>query len=381
MKIYDLMYSKEALNIYMYLFSHNKLNNEKENITKNILYITYMYCLYYEKTKSIEKLYRLFQEIDYIENVDNLLNTDKNLQQFYQLFSMHEDILQEDKKKEYQLCLFELKQSLLNTKINDLLYFIKIYNRLNENYEKMFDKTCSQEELNIINDEIKKDLQYLENYLSTNDIESYKTYFKYKNNESFNSVVNIGMKLFEFQKGKITFSELNQLKELKTRTTKYLSFNQLENMQIEKDEWKQIKIYSIKKILIGILEFLIFYLLIGRLGIEAFKNFINTNNIYMLLPFIIWIVIIVLYLIYFLGYIIIILKHRNFCKGMIGFVADINWGHGQNRRRFYDIYFPKLNVHYRIRTTNATSKLKRKRMVKLVKIGTKKIVVHMNNNI
>lgn len=379
MKIYDLMYSKEALNIYTYLFSHNKFNGEKENITKNILYITCMYCLYYEKTKPIEKLYQLFQKIDYIDDVDNLLNTDKNLHQLYHLFSMHEDILQE--KKEYQLCLLELKQALLNTKINDLLYFIKIYNRINENYEKMFDKSCSQEELSIINGEVQKDLQYLGNYLSTNEIESYKTYLKYKNNESFNFVVNTGMRLFEFQKGKITFSELNQLKELKTKGIKHLSFDQLENMQMEKAEWKQIKIYSMKKIFIGILEFLIYYLLIGRLGIEGFKNFINTDNIYMLLPFSIWIVIIALYFVYFFEYIFILLKRKNFCKGMIGFVADVKWGHGQERRRFYDIYFPKLNAHYLIRTKNATSKLKRKTMVKLVRIGTKKIVVRMNSNI
>ena len=61
MDIYDLMYSKDALNIYIYLFSNRNLNKEKEMKIKDILYVVYMYTFYYEKTQSVQKLFELFQ--------------------------------------------------------------------------------------------------------------------------------------------------------------------------------------------------------------------------------------------------------------------------------------------------------------------------------
>ena len=98
MDIYDLMYSKDALNIYIYLFSNRNLNKEKEMKIKDILYVVYMYTFYYEKTQSVQKLFELFQKIHYIEDVDNLLSEDTYLSKFYQLFKIHEDILQENIK-------------------------------------------------------------------------------------------------------------------------------------------------------------------------------------------------------------------------------------------------------------------------------------------
>ena len=110
MDVYDLMYSKEALNIYMYLFSNINQNKDKEIKMKDIIYVVYMYSFYYEKTQSVQKLFELFKEIHYIEDVDNLLSEDTYLSQFYQLFKIHDDILQENIKNEYQLYFNELKQ-------------------------------------------------------------------------------------------------------------------------------------------------------------------------------------------------------------------------------------------------------------------------------
>lgn len=385
MKTYDLMYSKDALNIYIYLFSNKNFDKEKEYIIKNILYVMYMFSFYYEKTKTIEKLYQLFQKIDYIEDVNDLLNEDSNLNQFYRLFSICKDILREDKKNKYQLYLVELKYSILNSNINDILYFMKTKNELDEICERICNKTISQKEWNIFNNELEKKLQYLEKYFPVTDIEAYKTYLKFQNNENSNSLINIGIKLFESNKGEITFSELKQLEDLqnKVKTTKDLKFNHFENLKMEKEECNKIIIYAIKKVLKGIIEVIIFYLLIGRFCVEGYKDFINTNNIYMLMPFGIWIMIIILYIAYFFSYLLVIFKSKrntNF-KGMIGFIANINWSYHHNARKFYDIYFPKQNVKSCIRTSNAINKLKRKSMVKLLRVANKKIVVPINDNV
>lgn len=380
MDVYNLMYSKEALNIYMYLFSNINQNKEKEMKIKEILYVLYMYCFYYEKTQSVQKLFELFQEIHYIEDIDNLLSVDTYLSQFYQLFKIHEDILQENMKNEYQLYLDKLKQLILKTNIDDILYFLKIKREVDETYEKICNENISQEELEIMTSDLTKKLEYLANYLSSSDIKAYKTYFEVKKKQSMNPITDIGVELFEFQKGrKINFSELKQLEELKSKTDSAtpLKINELKNVKMEKEEIQQIRKYVINKILKDVLEFIVFYFLIGRLGIECYKNFIETKNSNMLIPIIIWIIIVILYFIDVLKYVLVMWKskNKNKIKGIIGFVGDISWRPGQTSRRFYDIYFPTYNAHYTIRTNCATKKLKRKSMVKFIKVATKKIVI------
>ena len=380
MDVYNLMYSKEALNIYMYLFSNINQNKEKEMKIKEILYVLYMYCFYYEKTQSVQKLFELFQEIHYIEDIDNLLSVDTYLSQFYQLFKIHEDILQENMKNEYQLYLDKLKQLILKTNIDDILYFLKIKREVDETYEKICNENISQEELEIMTSDLTKKLEYLANYLSSSDIKAYKTYFEVKKKQSMNPITDIGVELFEFQKGrKINFSELKQLEELKSKTDSAtpLKINELKNVKMEKEEIQQIRKYVINKILKDVLEFIVFYFLIGRLGIECYKNFIETKNSNMLIPIIIWIIIVILYFIDVLKYVLVMWKSKKKDKieGSIGFVGDISWRPGQTSRRFYDIYFPRYNAHYTIRTNCATKKLKRKSMVKFIKVATKKIVI------
>ena len=200
MNVYDLMYSNDALNIYIYLFSNRKLNEEKETKIKDIIYVLYMYSFYHEKTQSIQKFFKLFQEIHYMEDIDNLLSNDTYLCQFYKLFKIHEDILQKNIKNEYQLCLDELKQLISKTNINDVLEFLKIKKEVDEICEKICNENISQEELEILANNFEKRLEYLEKYISSSDIEAYRTYFEVKNKQNMNTVVNIGIELFEFQK-------------------------------------------------------------------------------------------------------------------------------------------------------------------------------------
>ena len=381
MDIYDLMYSKDALNIYIYLFSNRNLNKEKEMKIKDILYVVYMYTFYYEKTQSVQKLFELFQKIHYIEDVDNLLSEDTYLSKFYQLFKIHEDILQENIKNEYQLYLDELKQLISKTNIDDILYFLKIKKEVDETYEKICNENISQEELEVLTSDLTERLEYLANYLSSSDIEAYKTYFEIKKRQSTNFINNVGIELFEFQKNnkKIDFTELKQLEELKHKTHSAipLKINDLDNIKLEKEEIQQIRKYAINKILKDVIEFIIFYVLIGRLGNECYKNFIETQNSNMLIPIIIWLLIVILYFIDVLKYVLVMWKSKkkNKIEGSIGFVGDISWRPGQTSRRFYDIYFPRYNAHYTIRTNCATKKLKRKSMVKFIKVATKKIVI------
>lgn len=381
MNVYDLMYSNDALNIYIYLFSNRKLNEEKETKIKDIIYVLYMYSFYHEKTQSIQKFFKLFQEIHYMEDIDNLLSNDTYLCQFYKLFKIHEDILQKNIKNEYQLCLDELKQLISKTNINDVLEFLKIKKEVDEICEKICNENISQEELEILANNFEKRLEYLEKYISSSDIEAYRTYFEVKNKQNMNTVVNIGIELFEFQKNnrKIDFSELKQLEELKNKThsATSLKINILDNIKLEKEEINQIRKYAINKILKNVIELIIFYFLIGRLGIECYKNYIETQNSNILIPLIIWLFIAILYFINIFKYILVIWKSKknNGIKGIIGFIGDISWSRSKTTRKIYDIYFPKYNAYYNIYANCSTKKLKRKNMVKLIKVATKKIVV------
>ena len=195
MEIYDLMYSKYALYIYTYLFSNKKLDKEKETRIKNIIYITYMYSSYYEKDKSVQKFYEVFKEINSLVDIDSILSKDIYLNQFYQLFKLPKDISQESMKNEYELCWKELKEIVLKTNIEDILYFIKIKNNLDEIYEKIYNDNISTEELEKIKNTLKEQLEYLKKYLPDSDIEKYKTYFKVKNKENINNVGNLAIKL------------------------------------------------------------------------------------------------------------------------------------------------------------------------------------------
>lgn len=377
MDIYDLMYSKEALYIYIFLFSNKNLDKTKEHKIKDMIYAIYMYSYFYEKTKTLEKFYQILQEVNDIEDIDNLLAKDENLNKIYKLFPIHEEIIQEITKNEYKLFLTELKQQVLDTNINDILYFIEIKNNIDRIYEKIYEGTISQQELSILNNTVENQLKYLEKYLPCNDIEAYRTYFKIKYNKYTNNTFDIETKLFELKKGKIKFSELKQFEELKNRTqsAKYMKMDKLDNMELNKEEIKQIRIYALTKILRDAVFLIISYFLIGRFGIECYKNFIETDNNYMLMPFIIWIIIVLLLILNILNYTFIAFRKYNSIKGAIGFVGNISWNQGKTSKKIYNIFFPKYNSKYDIYANYSTKKLQRKSMVKFVKISTKRIVI------
>ncbi len=380
MEIYDLMYSKYALYIYTYLFSNKKLDKEKETRIKNIIYITYMYSSYYEKDKSVQKFYEVFKEINSLVDIDSILSKDIYLNQFYQLFKLPKDISQESMKNEYELCWKELKEIVLKTNIEDILYFIKIKNNLDEIYEKIYNDNISTEELEKIKNTLKEQLEYLKKYLPDSDIEKYKTYFKVKNKENINNVGNLAIKLFELKKSDVKFSELKQLEELKNKTNSQnsMKLNNFENIEIDKKEEKQISSYAIKKILKDVILLIIFYFIIGMFGVESYKNFIETKNGTMLIPISICLIIIAIGIIDISKYIFAIFKIKsNYkIKGITGFIGDITWSQGD--REFYNIYFPKYDTQYSIRTNLSTKKLERKSAVKLIKIASKKIVIKMS---
>lgn len=382
MEIYDLMYSKYALYIYTYLFSNKKLDKEKETRIKNIIYITYMYSSYYEKDKSVQKFYEVFKEINSLVDIDSILSKDIYLNQFYQLFKLPKDISQESMKNEYELCWKELKEIVLKTNIEDILYFIKIKNNLDEIYEKIYNDNISTEELEKIKNTLKEQLEYLKKYLPDSDIEKYKTYFKVKNKENINNVDNLAIKLFELKKSDVKFSELKQLEDLKNKThsANSMKLNNFENIEIDKKEEKQISSYAIKKILKDVILLIIFYFIIGRLGVESYKNFIETKNGTMLIPISICLIIIAIGIIDISKYIFAIFKIKsNYkIKGITGFIGDITWSQGDKAREFYNIYFPKYDTQYSIRTNLSTKKLERKSAVKLIKIASKKIVIKMS---
>lgn len=382
MEIYDLMYSKYALYIYTYLFSNKKLDNEKEKRIKDIIYITYMYSSYHNKDKSIQKFYEIFKEVNDLTDIDAILSKDIYLNQFYQLFKMHKDISQENIKNEYELCLRELKETVLKTNVEDVLHFIKIKNNVDEIYEKNYNDNISEEELEMQKNTLKEQLEYLKNYLPDSDIEAYKTYFEVKNKENMNGAVNLGIKLFELKKTEVKFSELRQIEDLKDKThaANNIKTNNFENIEIDKEEEKQISSYAIKKILKDIILFVIFYFIIGRLGVECYKNFIETKNSTMLIPISICLIIIAIGIIDISKYIFAIFKVKsNYkIKGIIGFIGDITWSQGEKARSFYNIYFPQHDAQYSIRTNLSTKKLKRKNAVKLIKIANKKVVIQMS---
>lgn len=382
MEIYDLMYSKYALYIYTYLFSNKKLDNEKEARIKDIIYITYMYSSYYEKNKSVQKFYEVFKEVNGLADMDAILSKDIYLNQFYQLFKMQKDISQESIKNEYELCWKELKETVLKTNVEDILYFIKIKNNVDEIYEKIYNDNISEEEIETIKNKLKEQLDYLKKYLPDSDIDAYKTYFEVKNKENINSAGNLVIKLFELKKTDVKFSELKQLEELKNKThsANSIESNNFENIEIDKEEEKQISLYVIKKIFKDIILLIIFYFIIGRLGAESYKNFIETKNSTMLIPISICLIIIAIGIIDISKYIFAIFKIKNNykIKGIIGFIGDITWSQGEKTREFYNIYFPQYNTQYSIRTNLSTKKLKRKNAVKLIKIASKKIVIKMS---
>lgn len=381
MDVYDLMYAKDALNIYIFLFSNINLNKEKEFKIKDIIYVLYMYCFYYKKTQSVQKFFELFQEINYIEDIDNLLNEDTHINQLYQLFKIHEDILQKDKKNEYQLYLDELKQLILKTNFNDILYFLKIKKEVDETYEKFYNENISKEELEILTSDLTNKLEYLANYLPSNDIEAYKTYFEVKKGQSPNFIADLGIKLFEFKKNdmKIDFSELEQLGELKKRTHLAIPLKKynLGTIKLEEEERKQIRKCALINIFIDVIVIIILYAFLGRLGIVCYKNFIKTQNTNLLIPIIIFFPIVILFFINILKYILVIWKSKKSEQftGIIGFVGDISWSRNRNRK-FYHIYFPKYNAQYSI--NYIAKKAKRKDMVKVIKISNEKIVIPTN---
>lgn len=369
--MYNYLYKKEALDLYMFLFHNKSIGDINKDKIKNILYVSYCYISLNLNDIKIEKVIDYFSHIESIEYLDNLMLSDNKIKKYYIFYPIHNDLTNEETKKRYIEGLKLIKEELNKLNISEYGIYLKtkedIYNLL----EKSLNKELSLEDQINENDFFEK-IEILSKYVDKNDIEIFKSCINKNTNKEKNALQKRLMYIFD---NKIyNIREIELIKDLKYKTSysNKIKKHKLDLIKLNKKELSNLRQIILKNIIINS----IFLLLLSIFGYKCyllfFDKYIETVQNYKSLLMILIIMFISVPIITLIKDIIklIFLKKKN--KGQVGFINKILYNyHGEkksNDKCYYSIYLPKDNESYVINSKYCEKDLNVKDLIMLIKI-------------
>ncbi|MBO5179489.1 MAG: hypothetical protein J6B87_03990 [Clostridia bacterium] len=323
MESYDYLYSKEALNIFFFLFSNEQLNKNQKDKLKDLLCIVCMYNMKQIKKNMLVSIKTFIEPIKDVQDLDNMLSQEIPINKMYYLFPVNRALKQTEIKENYQECFLKLKSSILEADFNELQHFLEIKSYVDDIYQKIYTDKISREECKQLEEELTEDLNYLEKYIDENEIEAYRAYLKIKTEEIMPDILDDVKNVLKLKNDETTFSELLQLKDLedKANSANKIYDGYFEKVDLGKNERKKINWFVIKEIikqlpvLIGL--YIINSMIISRGLLSDTVSLLVKSILFILLIFL------SLFLISTVKYILIFILKNRFVKGKIGFVANI----------------------------------------------------------
>ena len=323
MESYDYLYSKEALNIFFFLFSNEQLNKNQKDKLKDLLCIVCMYNMKQIKKNMLVSIKTFIEPIKDVQDLDNMLSQEIPINKMYYLFPVNRALKQTEIKENYQECFLKLKSSILEADFNELQHFLEIKSYVDDIYQKIYTDKISREECKQLEEELTEDLNYLEKYIDENEIEAYRAYLKIKTEEIMPDILDDLKNVLKLKNDETTFSELLQLKDLedKANSANKIYDGYFEKVDLGKNERKKINWFVIKEIikqlpvLIGL--YIINSMIISRGLLSDTVSLLVKSILFILLIFL------SLFLISTVKYILIFILKNRFVKGKIGFVANI----------------------------------------------------------
>ena len=326
MEIYDFLYSKEALNIYFFLFSNEQLtNNEKEKI-KDLICIAYMYNSQQFNQNKIEMMKRFFESVNDIRELDNVLVQDVLAEKMYYLFPLHRGLLQGKIKEKYEEALIKIKSKFIKIDFDELQKFLETKNYIDNLYQRMYDNEIRREDAKVLEVDIAEKLSYLEKYIEGKDIEAYRMYFRVKTEQCAPEFMGDAKEILKIKDSQNNFSELIQLRDLEEKSKKAnkITDGYFEEIDLTIGEKKEINYFVIKEI-IKQLPVLIGLYLIDSTIISS-GIFSGDAHVVIKIVLLLLIVFSSAFLVSTVKYILIFIFKDRFVKGKLGFVADIKKG-------------------------------------------------------
>lgn len=338
MEIYDYLYSKEALNIFFFLFSKEQLDNKQKDKLKDLLCIICMYNMKQIKKNMLIAIKTFLEPIKNIQELDNILSQEIPINKMYYLFPVHRALKQIEIKEKYQECFLKLKNSIMEADFDELQHFLKIKNYVDDVYQKFYTDKITLEECKQLGDELDEKLIYLGKYIDENDIEAYRAYFKIKTEEIVPDILEDVKNVLKIKNEETTFSELLQLKDLedKANSANKIDNGYFEGVDLGKNERKMINHFIFKEI-VKQLPVLIILCIINSMiisqGILSDAASSLTKIILCIL-----LVFLSLFLISTAKYILIFILKNRFVKGKVGFVVNIKKNIGRKQFSLYYIF-------------------------------------------
>lgn len=377
--MYNMVYSKKALNIYTFAFVHEHVETNKEQKIKDLLCATYLHVSKTNNENKIISLKNFILEIENIESLDETLINDESINTMYKLLPIHEQLKISDIKQEYIEALNTMKEEFAEIDVAELKKFLTIIDELDELYEKISDNEIAVEELQRIDAEVEEKLDYLAIYLPKQKIDLYKTYFNAKNGDLDSSLARYAASLLDSYKGEMTFSELLQVDFITDKVACASKISKFDDIELNEEEQKNIKKYAGVKLV----EMLLIVTVLGIFLFSFCNSFIQTNQNTYLIPISILVVVTLLSAVNLIKYIILLFRNNKILKGGIGFVGSMELDGAKGGCK-YKLYLPKYDekcsvLHKRvlgdkgILTVRRTLKLGT--MVKYVKVLGFKFVI------
>lgn len=329
MGTYDYLYSKEALNIFFFLFSSEKLDKKQKDKLKELLYVICMYNMNQIKNNELIYLKIFLERINSVQELDNLLYKENPINKMYQLFPLHEELKQAGIMEKYQECFSKLKEYILKSDFDELKNFLETKNYVDDACQKIYNNRITLEECKQIEAEINEKLVYLGQYLEKNDIEAYKVYFKIRTEEIMPEISYEVKSVLKVKNEDATFSEMLQLKDLqdKTEAARSGENNYFEDVKLGKSETKMINSFLVREIIKQSPVMISLYIIISTIITKGLIS--NTNNLLIKSVLIMLIIFLSIFMVSTFKYIYIFIFRNRLIKGKIGFVANVKKSFGR----------------------------------------------------
>ena len=379
---YDKLYSKESLNIYMYMFERKYLDSLKQIVLIDLISATFLYVSYQNNQDVIKNWQNLWLNLSSYEDIDKLFQNDNKLNYLYSFYIIRPGFRVSYINK-YNELFFFLKDLISKINVDELNNFIKLKNEIEFIFDQLKNNKLNYKENTQFKNEVEQKLLFLEKYISQSKIDSYRTYFDVHTGNVENFALVMGINLFDKNRNDISFSNLYQIELLKERAAQanYLSHSDLKKINLNKKYRRKLKEYFAKKLIfiVGILLVLIIFF--APASINTYQNYMNTgtNDLLLLLAFfaLMWLI----FLFNILKYILYLFLPVSMINGEVGVISDISWSYsGNNSHKNYQIYFLKQNKKININSKRCyPSILKRKSMVYYLEFLNQKMVLEISD--
>lgn len=353
-KVYDRIFPKKALDIYLYLFKPKQFLPLKEKRLKNLLYISIMYLVEAEQKNNISDFQKFWEDIASFDELEHLVTFNPQTSRFFYFYSTTLEIKEESARNEYHQYFNDLRQLILQINTLELETYLNLKQELDDLCDKIYYLEIKKSELETKKQRLEEIFSVLKKYLSEEMVNYYVDYIKTFDSPIKNAFSSIAVENIMRKGGKFSFSELAQVTDLidLTKLSPELEKDFCDEIELTPVEQKNLLKANLKRLILNIMVELLILIIIIKFAIDT--GIVSSNDTFISIIFFI-----------ILGTIMFLVnkplvknwqKRQKDKSKVIGFFAFIGIAQSKAKKEnvYYKAYSTKYNRHIECRSDGIT---------------------------